>query len=107
MQIRSGTALAHILFYWPFVLSGIATLFFLTRLAAGRLSLLFCAGILIGYGVSMFLMMAVTSIATVTFAMVMGHHMSEEYMLIFYMFGSFILTSLLLWCLGNSLIPRV
>jgi hypothetical protein len=107
MQIRSDTALAHLLFYWPLILSAIATLSFFTQLAASRLFLLFCAGVLISYGVSMFLMMAVTSIAMATFAMVMGHHMPDEYMLIFYMFGSFVLSGLFLWWLGKSLIPRV
>lgn len=106
MQIKSGTALAYILFYWPFVLSGVATLLYFSKLPASRLFLLFSAGVLIGYGISMFLMMAVTSVIF-TIAKTIELNISGQPVLIFHLAGSFILTMLLLWWLGKSLVSKV
>lgn len=84
MEIRSGTILSGLMFYWPFLLSGIALLFFRNKLSNGKLVLLFGIGILSGYGVSTFLMMPVTMLMVPLASIYMAHETLSTLILVVY-----------------------
>lgn len=103
MQIRAGTPLAYLMFYWPFIMSGIVTLLYFSTINLGRLVVLFVIGVLVGYGVSMFLMMPITASLTRIISQNIPHDKVSDATFWIHYLGSFLLTGIFLWVLGWSL----
>ena len=103
MELRSGTPLFYVIFYWPFILGGISSWYFFAKLAIGKLFLLFVTGVLVGYGVSMFLVLPITTYLIPIFSSSLSHELMVRLLLAIQFLVSFLLTGAILWSLGRSL----
>lgn len=103
MEIRSGTPLYYVMFYWPFMLSGFASLFFFAKLPVGKLLLLFVTGVLVGYGVSMFFVLPITTYLIPMLSENLSHEAMVKLLLAIQILTSLFLTAVILWALGSSL----
>lgn len=103
MQIRAGTPLAYLMFWWPFLMSGITTLLFFSKLSLGKMFILFVVGILVGYGISFFLMMPISTALTSMLSQHIPKDRQGQTTFMIHYVGSFLLTVIVLWVLGRSL----
>ena len=103
MGIHSGTPLFYVIFYWPFILGGITSWYFFARLSIGKLLLLFVTGVLVGYGVSMFFVLPITTYLIPLFSNNMSHEVMVKLLLAIQFLVSLLLTGAILWTLGKSL----